>query len=209
MANKVSLFVVILLGLIVILGCGQLTELGKSGSNARSDDSKTFSLSGKEWKSLDLAQTDIKVDLPGTPSDKTPDVAQLPPSYKAVFSDVHIYSFDEKDFASSYTQLVPTNKMNLGIKDLADTSMTALKKQIRDLTYTLDIKSDTNAKYNGSFTRNGKSFDLRGCCVFKKTEPRRVWAVLTLYPKDNADAGQAGKRIIDSVVFNGSSEECK
>ena len=87
--------------------------------------------------------------------------------------------------------------------------MTAFKRQIPDLKYDLDIRSDSNAKYNGTFTKFGKTFDLRGCCIYKKTNPARVWAILTFYPKDNPEAQAAGQRAIDSVVFNGSTEECE
>ena len=122
---------------------------------------------------------------------------------------MHIHSYDEADFASSYSQLVPTGKRSFQIKELADTSMAALKKQAHDLTYTLDIKSPTNAKYNGAFTRNGKNYELRGCCIYQKAKPARVWAVITLFPKDNDDGRTASQKIIDSVVFANSSEECK
>jgi hypothetical protein len=210
MANKAALFPFIILGLVTILGCGRLAQqISNDKPKTGNDGPNTFTLDGKEWNSFDLDQSDIKVDLPGQPIDKTPTSSQLPPGYKEVFSSMRVHAYDEKDFGSSYTQLVPTGKRNFKIKELADTSMTALKRQAPDLTYTLDIKSETNAKYNGTFTRNGKSFDLRGCCIYKKTNPARVWAVITVYPKDNADARTAGQRIIDSVVFNGSSEECK
>lgn len=206
MANKAALFPFIILGLVAILGCGKLTQLGNGEPKVDDSDSKSFKAAGKEWASFDLAETDVRVDLPGRPSDKTP---PLPPNAKAVFSAMRIHAYDDRDFSAAITELVPTGKKNWLIKDLADTSMASLKKQIPDLTYTLDIKSETNAKYNGSFTRNGKSFDLRGCCVYKPARPGRVWAVLTLYPRDNVDAQAAGQRVIDSVVFKNSSEECK
>jgi hypothetical protein len=210
MANKAALFPFIILGLVTILGCGRLAQqISNDKPKTGNDGPNTFTLDGKEWNSFDLDQSDIKVDLPGQPIDKTPTSSQLPPGYKEVFSSMRVHAYDEKDFGSSYTQLVPTGKRNFKIKELADTSMTALKRQAPDLTYTLDIKSETNAKYNGTFTRNGKSFELKGCCIYKKTNPARVWAVITVYPKDNADGRTAGERIIDSVVFNGSSEECK
>ncbi|HKP69881.1 MAG TPA: hypothetical protein VJV05_11405 [Pyrinomonadaceae bacterium] len=175
---------------------------------SKADASKSFTLSGKEWKSFDLDQMDIKVELPGQPSDKTPSTSQLPAGWDQVFSSMRIHSYDEADFASSYSQLVPTGKRSFTIKELADTSMTALKKQARDLTYSLDIKSQTNAKYHGEFTRNGKSFQIEGCCIYQKS-PARVWAVVTVFQKDNDDGRTASQRIIDSAKFAGSSEECK
>jgi hypothetical protein len=211
--NRSALIIVILIGLTAVLACGRFSKLANSGSDTGSDEPKTldpragaFTLAGKEWTSFELAQTDIKVDLPGRPSDKSP---EMPQNARTIFSAMRIHAYDDKDFASSFTELVPTGSRKFEIKYLADTSMAALKKQIRDLTYTLDIRSETNAKYTGSFTRNGKNYDLRGCCVYKKGNPARVWAILTLSPKDNADAQTAGQRIIDSVVFKDSSEECR
>ena len=213
MERNKAVLPLLIVGLLAVLGCSKLSQLANSESNSRTDEprptgdiSRSFSLAGKEWSSNELKDTDIKVDLPGTPADKTP---PLPPSYKQVFSAMHIYSYDDKDFASSYTEMVPTGKRKFTIKELADTSMAAMKKQLPDLTYTLDVKSDSNAKYNGSFTKNGKSFDVRGCCIYKKDGSARVWAVLTLIPKDNSDAQTAGQRIIDSVSFKNSTEACK
>ena len=200
--NKTSLFLAVVVGLVAILGCRQLTQSSGNESNG----SKTYTAAGKEWKSYDLDQTDLKLDLPASPEDKTP---QLPASSKDIFSAMRIYALHDKDFEVSATELVPTGKRKWQIKDLADTNMTALKRQLPDLTYTLDVASDTNAKYNGSFTKNGKNFDLRGCCVYKKAGPARVWAIFTLYPKDNTDARSAAQRVIDSVVFKNSTEECK
>lgn len=210
MKNKASLIPFAVLGLVTILGCGRLTQqLSNDTKTARDEGSTTFTLTGKEWKSFDLDQMDIKVDLPGEPKDKTPAPSQLPPGFKEVFNSMRIYAYDEKDFGSSYTQLAPTGKRKFQIKELADTNMGAIKKQAPDLTYTLDIKSETNAKYNGTFTKNGKSFELKGCCIYQKTNPIRVWAVITVFPKDNADAQTASQRIIGSAAFNGSSETCQ
>ena len=210
MTNKASLIPFVILGLVTVLGCGVL-KARITNEEPKADDpaSDTFTLAGKEWRSYELDQMDIKVDLPGQPSDKSPQESQLPPGYKEIFSSMRIHAYDEKDFGSSYSQLVPTGKRKFDIKELADTSMAALKRQAPDLNYTLDIKSPSNAKYNGTFTRNGKSFELKGCCIYQKTNPARVWAVITLYPKDNADGLAASQRIIESVVFKGSSEECK
>lgn len=210
MKNKASLIPFLILGLVTILGCGRLSQQGNNVQpNAREERSDTFTLAGKEWKTFELDQTDITVDLPGQPSDKTPPDSMMPAGYREIFSAMHIHAYDDKDFGSSYTQLVPTGKRKFELKELADTSMAALKKQARDLDYTLDIKSPSNAKYNGTFTRNGKNFELRGCCVFQKTNPTRVWAVITVYPKDSDDGRTASDRIIQSVKFKGSSEECK
>ena len=212
MKNKAGMFLVAAVGLVVVLGCGKLTELANKADDpgkTEGDTSKTFTLARKEWTSRELEQTDIKVDLPGAPVDKTPKESLLPPNFKEVFSAMHVWSYDNKDFDTSYSQLVPTGKRKFEIKFLADTSMASLKKQLPDLTYTLDIKSDTNAKYNGAFTKNGKNYDIRGCCVYKKGKDARVWAVLTLAPKFNTDAQTASKRIIESVVFKDSAEECE
>jgi hypothetical protein len=86
--------------------------------------------------------------------------------------------------------------------------MASLKRQIPGLTYTLDLKSDTNAKYNGSFSRNGKEFEVKGCCIQQKGANPRVWAVVTIFPKDNADGRTASERIINSAQFKDSSETC-
>ena len=206
MAKKSALLPFIILGLFAILACGRFSQVLNEEPKTPGEPSRSFTLDGKEWSSFDLDQTDIHVELPGEPSDKSPEMLR---SHKTEFSAMRIYSYDDKDFASSYTQLEPAGKRRIQIKEMADTSMASLKRQLPDLTYTLDIQSDTNAKYSGTFTRNGKSFLVRGCCVYKKAEPRRVWAVLTLFPEDNSDARDAGQRIIDSVVFDGSSEECK
>ena len=211
MKNKASLLPFALLALVTVLGCGRLTGRMTNAEQPTSDtgpSSSTFTLTGKEWKTFELDQMDIKVDLPGQPSDKSPTEAQLPAGTKEIFSSMRIHAYDDKDFASSYSQLVPTGKRAFTIKEMADTSMIALKKQIRDLNYTLDITSPTNAKYNGTFTRNGKPYEVHGCCISQKS-PARVWAVITLYPKDNADAKMASERIIQSAGFKGSSESCK
>jgi hypothetical protein len=210
MTKKASLLPFIVLGLVTVLGCGRLAQQLSNDTPAKASDegSSSFSLSGKEWKSFDLDQMDIKVDLPGQPSDKTPLPSQFPAGTKEIFSSMRIHSYDEKDFASSYSQLIPTGKRKFEIKDLADTSMTALKRQARDLTYKLDVQSSANAKYDGSFTRGAKSYEVKGCCVYQKTEPTRVWAVITVYPKDSADGRTASQRIIDSVSFKGSAEKC-
>jgi hypothetical protein len=210
MNNKASLIPFAVLGLVTILGCGRLTQqISNSVPKATESEPTTFSLVGKEWKSFDLDQMDITVDLLGEPKDKSPLPSQLPPGTKEIFSSMRIHAYDDKDFGSSYSQLVPTGKRKFQIKELADTSMAALKKQATDLTYTLDIKSDTNAKYNGTFTRNGKSFEVKGCCIYQKTKPERVWAIITLYPKDNADGRTASQRIIGSAAFTGSAETCQ
>ncbi len=200
----------LVLGFVAILGCGQLTKQVKENlPKASEESSPNFSLAGKEWKTFELDSMDISVELPGQPNDKTPTAAQLPPGTKEVFNAMKIHAYDEKDFGSSYTQLEPTGKRKFQIKELADTSMAALKKQARDLKYSLDIKSDSNAKYDGTFTRNEKAFELKGCLIYQKTKPERVWSVITVYPKDNADGQTASRRIINSVVFKGSSEGCQ
>ncbi len=210
MKNKAGTLMVALVGLVVVLGCSKLTELANKAEKTKSgDDPKAFTLAGKEWTNVALEQTDIKVDLPGKPADKTPPSAMLPAGYKEVFSAMHIWSYDEKDFQSSFTELVPTGKRQWKIKDLADTSMTAVKRQLPDLNYTLDVKSETNAKYNGSFSKNGKAYDLRGCCIYKKGKDARVWAVITLIPNANGDAQSASDRMISSVTFKDSPEACK
>lgn len=209
MNNIAALIAVAILGLAAVLGCGRLTERSTNEEpRVLNEKSNSFSLIGKEWRSFDLDGMDITVDLPGPPIDKTPAPSQFPPGYKEVFDSMRVHAYDEKDFGSSYTQLVPTGKRKFQIKELADTSMAALRRQARDLTYTLDITSETKAKYNGTFTRNGKKFELKGCCIYQKTNPLRVWAIITLYPENSADGRTASQRIIDSAVFRGSTEKC-
>lgn len=203
--NKAGFFLVLMFGLIAILGCQQGAQVNNDIQNS-DPGSNSYSASGKEWKSYDLDETDITIDLPGSPGDKSP---PLPPAYKEIFSAMHIYSYDEKDLNIGATELVPTGKRKWKIEELAETSMGSLKRQMPDLTYTLDVTSDAKARYNGTFTRNGQKFEVRGCCIYKKTAPARVWAVLTLYGSDNADALAAAQRVIDSAVFKGSDEECK
>lgn len=213
MKNKFSLLAFIVIGFITVIGCSRFTQQGNvtsegPGTNPPPATGDTFSLAGKEWKSFELEDQDIKVDLPGEPQDKTPPTSALPAGWDQVFSSMKIHSYDEKDFGSSYSQLVPTGKRSFTINELADTSMAALRKQARDLSYNLDIKSPTNAKYNGTFSRNGKNYLLKGCCIYQKS-PARVWAVITVFPKDNQDGQVASEKIIDSVSFRGSSEACR
>jgi hypothetical protein len=209
MKNKASVISLIVIGLFVVLGCGRLTQqITNEAPAIGSDRSDPFTLSGKEWKTHELPRSDIKVELPGEPSDKTPPSSQFPPGYKEVFSGMSVHAYDEKEFGSSYSQLEPTGKRSFTIKELADTSMAALKRQASDLKYTLDITSDSKAKYDGTFTRNGKSFELKGCCIYQKTKPFRVWAVITVYPKDHADGKAASERIINSASFAGSTAKC-
>ncbi|HUR97942.1 MAG TPA: hypothetical protein VMZ26_07740 [Pyrinomonadaceae bacterium] len=211
MTKKTPFLPFAIIALVTVVGCGRFRQQAGNDSEpkpASDQPSNAFTLAGKEWKTFVLDQTDISVDLPGQPSDKTPPDSRLPAGTKEVFSSMRIHSYDDKDFASSYTQLVPTGKRKFEIKELADTSMAALKRQAPDLNYTLDTKSPTNAKYDGTFTRNGKNYELKGCCVFQKTNPSRVWAVITLYPKDSADGRTASQRIIESATFKDSTEKC-
>jgi hypothetical protein len=209
MRNQTSLIALVVISLLVVLGCGQLTDkIANEAKKVDVEKSGSFSLSGKEWKRVDLDDSDISVELPGQTVDKTPPDSLLPPGSKEVFSGMRIHAYDEKEFGSSYSQLEPTGKRKFTIKELADTSMAALKRQAPDLKYTLDVTSETNAKYDGTFTRNGKNFELKGCCIFKKSNPSRVWAIITVYPKDLADGKTASTRIIDSATFAGSTETC-
>lgn len=212
--NKTGFFLAVLFGLIAILACRPGAKVENSGESSsandakgpRGDVSKTYTDAGKTWITYDLEKSDIKIELPGKPADKTP---PLPPGYTEVFSAMNIQAYDDNDLSIGATELSPAGKRKWNIKELADTSMMATKRQLPDLKYTLDITSDSKAKYNGTFTKGGKSFELRGCCIYKKEDPRRVWAVLALYAKDNADAQRAAQRAIDSVVFENSSEECE
>jgi hypothetical protein len=211
MKNKTSLLPFIILGLVIVLGCSRLggkTDNGGLLSNSKTD-SNEFTLADREWKSYDLDPMDIRVELPGAPADKTPPESMMPAGTKDIFSSIRINSYDDKDFQSSFSQLVPTGKRPFTIKELADTSMAALKKQARDLNYTVDVKSPTNAKLNGTFTRNGNPFEVHGCCIFKKDNPARIWAVITVYPKDSTDGKTASEKIIQSATFKGASEECE
>lgn len=211
MKNKLAFIVVSSLLLVVVLGCSQISELANKAANTGDGpktgklESGSFTLTGKEWSSYPLDDTDVTVDLPGKPSDKTP---PLPPSYRTVFSAMNIRAFDEKDFQSSVTELVPTGTRKFKIKELAETNIAAMKKQIPNLVDNIEIRSDTNAKLSGTFSKNGKNYELRGCCIYKKTSPQRVWAVLTLFPKENGDAQTASERIINSAVFKDSTEKC-
>ena len=69
MTNKAALLSSLTILVLVVLGCGRLSEL--SNDKIKTDDkgSGSFALAGKEWKSYDLENTDIKVELPGAPSD--------------------------------------------------------------------------------------------------------------------------------------------
>ena len=216
MRNKASLIPFLILGLVTILGCGRFFQQANNSSNSNIETKPTteqasgpFTLAGKEWRSVDLDQTDITVELPGEPKDMSPKPHQLPPNFSEVFTAMRLYSYDSGDFQSSYTQFAPTGKRQFQIKELGDTNMGSIRKQAPDLEYTLDVKSPTNAKYTGTFTRNGKEYELKGCVIYQKVKPLRVWAVITVYPKSNADGVTASQRIIESAVFKGSSEECE
>lgn len=205
MTNKATLILIIMVGMIAALACKQAGEISNGVSKSLDERSDTFTSAGKDWSSQKLVGTDVTIELPGVPKDMNP---PMPPNAGSVFTDINLFVLEDKDFTTVVTELQPTGKQKLPIKMLADTSMSSLKRQIRDLTYTVDVLSDTKAKYNGTFTRDGKSFELRGCCIYKKAKPERVWAILTLYPKDNAEAQQAGQRAIDSAAFSDSIEEC-
>lgn len=211
--SKVNLLLTLALCLVSTLACNKFSEIAKNATNTATPEppkasSGSFSLEGKEWKFYDIAGTDIKIELPGEPKDKSPSAAQIPPSYKAIFSEMHISALDDHGFSVAASQLDPTGKRKFTIKELADTSMAAMKKQLPDLQYTLDTPSDTKAKYNGSFTKNGKSYDVGGCCLYKKSDPTRVWAIITIVPKDNPDARTAADRAINNVTFTGGTESC-
>lgn len=145
MKNRAAILAAVVV-IFSVLGCGQLSEkLGgkKSSSSSPSSgpmpSSGEFSLDGKDWKRHELAKTDIAIDLPGEPKDELSDPSKIPAGTRAVFSSMSLYSFDDGEFRSSYTQLTPAKKANVPIKQLADTSMASLKRQIPGLTYTLDI----------------------------------------------------------------------
>ncbi len=200
----------VILGLVVVLGCGQLQkQISDKLPTAIDDSSPNFSLAGKEWKTFDLESMDISVELPGEPADRSPAASQLPPGSKAIFEAVKIHAYENKDFTSSYSQLELTGKQKFEIKDLADKAMTAIRNQARDLKYTVDVTSDSKAKYDGTFSRNGKVFEVKGCCIYQKTKPERVWSVITVAPQGNADAQTASQRIINSATFASSSDTCQ
>lgn len=212
MKNRITSLFAISILLFALLGCSRLSDLTNKATNTGDVpsidnlSSPSFSLGGKEWSNHSFENMDVTIDLPGKPSDKSP---PLPPSYRVIFSAINIHAYDDKDFQSSVSQLSPTGARKFTIKELADTSLAAVKKQIPNLTYETEIKSETNAKLVGSFTRNGKNYDVRGCVIYKKPKPERVWAVITLFPKDNADAQTASARMINSVVFKDSNEKCE
>ena len=207
----------LILGLVTVLGCGRFFQGANNNITNSSVETKPtteptsgpFTLAGKEWRSFDLDETDITVELPGEAKDISPKPHQLPPNFSDVFTAMRLYSYDSGDFQSSYTQFAPTGKRQFQIKELGDTNMGSIRKQAPDLKYTLDVKSPTNAKYAGTFSRNGKEYELKGCVINQKVKPLRVWAVITVYPKGNADGETASRRIIESAVFEGSSEECE
>lgn len=203
--NKTGLFLAVFLVAAVVLGCKQLGT--KSGANDEPPKQPVTLVN--DWKSYDLEGTDISMEFPGVPVDHSPADTQIPAGVKNAFSSMKIYSYDSSIFSTSATELAPVGKRSFDIKFLADTSMSSLKRQLPDLQYTLDVESPTKARYNGSFSRGGKSYELRGCCVYKKADPARVWAILTLYQTDVADASQASQRVIDSVTFKGATESCK
>ena len=207
MKNKVGILVVAGIGLVVVLGCGKLTEFVKEASNSGNSNQAKFSdKAAREWNTFELPNTDMKIEAPGKPGDRSSPMFAM---YREVFSAMHVYSYDEKDFTVGMTELVPTGKRKFTIKELADTSMAAAKNQAPDLKYTIDIQSDSKAKYDGSFTRKGRTFEVRGCCIYQKADPKRVWAVIAIYAADNVDAQAASMRIIDSASFKDSSEECE
>lgn len=212
MKNKAALLFTAVIVLIAVLGCSRLSELANKTANSGDTpnignlDSSSFTLAGKEWSNHSFENMDVTIDLPGEPSDKSP---PLPPSYREVFSSINIHSYDEKDFQSSVSQLSPTGARKFTIKELAETSLAAVKKQIPKLTYEVEVRSETNAKLIGSFTRNGIEYHVRGCVIYKKPTPERVWAVMTIFPKDNADAQTASVRMINSAVFKDATEECE
>jgi len=204
MQNKTISFLVIIFGLLAISACRQQPQPANNAPSPR--DETSYKETGKEWRSFALEETDIKVDLPGAPADRS---AQVPIDYRNAFNTWHLYAYDDKDLSVAVLELVPNGKRIWQMKDLPEVCMTALKRGARGLNFTSDIKSETNAKYNGTFTRNGKIFDVRGCCVYKKGRDQRAWAVMTSSPQDNEDARSAAQRAIDSIVFKGSSEKCK
>ncbi len=217
MTNKLNLFLVVFLCLASALACSKFTELAKNAANSVEKETKDspklpsggpFTLEGKDWKFYDISGTDIKIELPGEPKDKSPKPEQLPPGYKEIFSAMHISALDDGGFSVAASQLDPTGKRKFTIKELADTSMMAMKRQLPDLKYTLDTSSDTKAKYTGSFTKNGKDYEVGGCCLYKKTDPSRVWAIITFVPNGNADARTAADRALKNVTFSGGTDTC-
>ncbi len=216
MTNKVNLFLVLFLCLASALACNKFTELVKNASNSSEtkNTEKTklpateFSLEGKEWKFYDIKGTDISIEMPGEPIDRSPKPEQLPPSYKADFSGIHVSALDDRGLSIAASQLDPTGKRKFTIKELADTSMQAMKRQLPDLKYELEVSSETKAKYTGTFTKNGKEYDVRGCCLYKKTDPLRVWAIITYFDKTNGDARTAAQGAIDGVKFVGGTDAC-
>ncbi|HMT08684.1 MAG TPA: hypothetical protein PKA82_11825 [Pyrinomonadaceae bacterium] len=197
MTNKLNLFLVVFLCLASALACSKFTELAKNAANSVEKETKDspklpsggpFTLEGKDWKFYDISGTDIKIELPGEPKDKSPKPEQLPPGYKEIFSAMHISALDDGGFSVAASQLDPTGK--------------------RNLKNTLDTSSDTKAKYTGSFTKNGKDYEVGGCCLYKKTDPSRVWAIITIVPNGNADARTAADRALKNVTFSGGTDTC-
>lgn len=216
MVNRINLILVVGLCLASALACNKFTELVKNASNSTETKntektklpSTEFSLEGREWKFYDIKGTDISIEMPGEPIDRSPKPEQIPPSYKEVFNAMHISALDDRGLSIAASQLDPTGKRKFTIKELADTSMMAMKKQLPNLKYELEVVSETKAKYNGTFTKNGKEYYVRGCCLYKKTDPLRVWAIITYFDKTNGDARTAAQRAIDGVKFAGGADTC-
>lgn len=215
--NKNNLGLILAISIVVGFGlaCSRFSQMvnnaasNSGNSNTQSPKIGTFSLADKAWNTYDLENTDIKIDLPAKPSDKSPTDAQLPPSYKEFFSGIHVHALDYVDFSVGSSELVPTKKRKFTLKELADTAMTAMKRQLPDLKYNVDIKSDSNAKYTGTFTKGPRNFELRGCAVYKKSDPARMWAIIAFYDKTNEDARTAAERSTKSVIFKDSAEKCE
>jgi len=216
MKNRINIVLIVSVCLASSLACNKFTELVKNASNSSETKntektrlpSAEFSLEGKEWKFSDIKGTDISIEMPGEPIDRSPKPEQLPPSYKAIFSGMHISALDERGLSIAASQLDPTGKRKFTIKELADTSMQAMKRQLPDLKYELEVTSETKAKYTGTFTKNGREYDVRGCCLYKKADPLRVWAIITYFDKTNGDARTAAQRAIDGVKFAGGTDTC-
>ncbi len=216
MANRINLILLVVLCFVFALACNKFTELVKNASNSTEtkNTEKTklpateFSLEGREWKFYDIKGTDISIEMPGEPIDRSPRPDQIPPSYKEVFSGLHVSALDDRGLSIAAMQLDPTGKRKFKIKELADKSMQAMKRQLPNLKYELEVVSETKAKYTGSFSKNGQEHIVRGCCLYKKSDPSRVWAIITYYYKENADAATAAQQAIDGAKFAGGTDSC-
>ena len=107
--NRPNATLTVIVCIISALACSKFTEMAKNTANTASPElpttaSNDFSVEGKEWKFHDIAGTDIKLELPGEPKDKSPSPAEIPPSYRSIFSSMQISALDDHGFSVAASQ---------------------------------------------------------------------------------------------------------